>query len=191
MDKKYDKNPNTVESLNWLYSKRWSPASERENDWMYPYIDKLLKENNFEKILEVGCGFGKTLSYIQKKIQNKAILKGTDINKIAMEKGAEYYDGIIFEQANYETVKENEVWDFIICSQTLEHVDNPVLMINNMKSALKEKGTLLITVPWPKSNLDNGVKAHYWRFYDSDFKKLLPGCKVEKSTTRMVVIWTK
>lgn len=193
MDKKYDINPNTLESLERLYNKRWTPATERVNDWMMPLLHSLVPAGKDKKILEVGCGFGKTLSLLRAEIkaENRGCFKGVDISPTAVSKGNEYHSDITLECSNYEHSKDFSMWDMVICSQTLEHVDKPGLMIQKMSRALKQGGVLFITVPWPKGNLDNGVKSHYWRFYESDFHSLLPGCKIKRMATRMIIIWHK
>lgn len=194
MDKKYAENPNTPEMLEWLYTKRWKPETERINDWMFPKLFKILKRMpSYSFILEVGCGFGKTLDEIGKKFPTFD-LTGIDISKDAINGGKEFYDDNIklecmnFE--NYDTKFENK-FDVIICSQTLEHVDYPFAIMDNMKRSLKKNGNLFITVPWPKSNLDNGVKSHFWRFYPDDFKNFYKDCKVLKEGTRLIAIWKK
>lgn len=191
MDKKFDKNPNTLEKIEWLYSKHITPKTERVNEWMFPYLLSLIPTHPEDSILEVGCGFGKTLSIISKGTSAKIL--GTDISETAVTKGAQYYShlGIDFIWGDFEKSFYVEQFNLVICSQTLEHVDNPIVMIKNLKKAVKKGGCLFITVPWPKSNLDNGVKNHYWRFYPEDFYGLLQNCTVLRDLTRMIVIWKK
>jgi len=189
MDKKFKQNPNTPEKLEQLYSSRkLSPETERVNEWMMPYLLPLVPATG--DVLEVGCGLGKTLSIISES--SSVRLKGIDISPTAIEKAEKYYQAIYFECMNFENSIEKLKYDLVICSQTLEHVDNPELMINKLKESVKINGTLFITVPWPKSSLDNGVKNHYWRFYPEDFYELISNdCLIEKEGTRMVVIWVK
>lgn len=195
MDKKFDKNPNTVEKTEWLYLRHITPETERLNDWMFPYLNPLIKKDESD-ILEVGCGFGKTLAIINQKCNLKAKLLGIDISETAVTKSKQYYNYIKNMEViwgNFEEYQSiyNDRFDLVICSQTLEHVDNPIIMIKNLKKAVKKGGILFITVPWPKSNLDNGVKTHYWRFYPEDFYGLLKNCEIKRETTRMIVVWKK
>jgi hypothetical protein len=44
-----------------FYSK-FNPGKERFNDWMIPLLKNLIP--NFGSVLEVGCGFGKTLNWV-------------------------------------------------------------------------------------------------------------------------------
>jgi hypothetical protein len=38
---------------------------------------------------------------------------------------------------------------------------------------IKKNGVIFITVPYPNSNLDRGVKSHHWTFYEKDFKDIM------------------
>jgi len=180
-------NPNTIERMNQHYEK-FNPDSERFNDWMMPKLLEVVPKKG--KILEVGCGFGRTLHEL--KNHTGAILHGIELSPIAVEKAVNHYSGIIFEVADCEDMTYDREYDLVICSQTLEHVDNPKICIARMMKAVKKGGYIFITVPWPGSNLDRGVKLHHWTFYPEDYKEWLPGCQVIQETPRhMVVIYKK
>lgn len=187
MIKKKEINPNTIERMNQHYE-RFNPKGERFNEWMMPSLKRILPASG--KILEVGCGFGKTLNEISSL--TKADLFGIELSPIAVEKAVKYYPNIRFWVEDCERMNYPNMFDMVICSQTLEHVDNPTVCILKMKEAVKPGGWLYLTVPWPGSNLDRGVKLHYWTFYEKDFEDLLPNCSIEQpDKSHMVITYLK
>lgn len=180
MRKKEGANPNTTKKMDAHYNKI---KEERFNDFFMQYLHPLIP--NKGKIMDVGCGMGRLLKEI--KIYTEARLFGLEMSIVAIRKA---WKGAKYMCVDASEWKEKNKYDLIICSQTLEHVDDPVKIISNMKDSLCVGGNLFITVPWPKSSLDRGVKLHYWTFYKSDFENLLPGCKVIKhGINHMIVIW--
>lgn len=189
MDKKFAINPNTIERMERHYAKL-SPETERFNDWLIPYLMLLIPPKG--EVLEVGCGMGRTLAEIKKQMNGTGTVSGIDISNIAIYEAGQYHNDISFEVKDAAKLNEVEKYDLIVCSQTLEHVDDPKAIIKNMVIALKFGGKLLITVPYPKSSLDDGVKLHHWRFYESDFNALIPGCKCKKEgKNHLIVTWQK
>ena len=98
-------------------------------------------------ILDVGCGNGLmsmqlgTLGYFIKgiDISEKAILKANENN---------YLPNVSFEVIDAEMLAgKNEKYDFIICSEVLEHLYEPDLMVSTIKQILKKDGKLIVTVP--------------------------------------------
>lgn len=187
MKKKLKDNPNTAEDMDIHYEKVIRKG-ERVNDWMYEYLKPIIpKEGN---VLEIGCGLGTSLEWIKAQ-QPKVNLFGLDISPVAINycnenKGGEY------QCIRGEDWSEKDKYDLIVNSQTLEHVDDPMKIIMNMAISLKKGGKLFITVPWPNSNLDNGVRRHYWRFFPEDFRGALGKVEVLRpDKSHMIVIWEK
>ena len=171
MKKRFKDNPNTLERMELHYS-TLTPKKERFNKWMIPFLKPLLPKGN-KSILEIGCGMGKTLDWIKNHIDKEVYLEGHDLSPLAISAASSVYNNIKFKVQDSGKWSSKNEWDLIICSQTLEHVDEPKLIILNMKKALKSGGCLFITVPYPGSGLDKDVKLHHWTFYPQDFKKLL------------------
>ena len=113
------------------------------------------------------------------------------LEEIAIDKAQIFYPHIKFICEDAETIKHDKQYDLIINSQTLEHVDNPKIIIKNMMKLSKKNGVIFITVPYPNSNLDRGVKLHHWTFYEKDFKDIMgqhTECiKIDKN--HLGVIW--
>jgi SAM-dependent methyltransferase len=69
------------------------------------------------------------------------------------------------------------VFDLIICSDTLEHIEDLESAGKNMHGVLKIGGKLVLSVPLMKTPY-HGFPHDYWRFTVNDLKRLYPGMKV-------------
>jgi 2-polyprenyl-3-methyl-5-hydroxy-6-metoxy-1,4-benzoquinol methylase len=187
MKARFETNPNTIERMDAHYEKL-SPTKERVNTWMMDYMLELVPLSG--KILEVGCGLGRTLDLL--KEYTAANLIGMEISEVAVNKASAYYKEIDFRLEDATDMEEENEYDMIINSQTLEHVDDPIKIIHNMRIALKPEGILFITTPYPGSSLDRGVKLHHWTIYEEDYHELLPGVKTyREGKNHLIAIYRK
>ncbi len=189
MVRKKKVNPNTLENWDAQYAKT-EDAPERLSEWLWPYLKAYVPKMG--TVVEVGCGRGQSIKEIL-DISPELECTGIDFSAKAIELSKEEHPGVTFVQADFDKRQQQiRVYDFVLCSQTLEHVDNPQLFIGNLKASVKRGGTLIITVPWPRSSLDNGVHWHINRFYPGDFTKWIQGCKVIKEgKNHMIVIYNR
>ena len=69
---------------------------------------------------------------------------------------------------------EEELFDVVICMDTLEHDDKFWVTLENMKWVLKKGGWLVVGAP----SLGHGIHRHpkdYWRFTEDSFKEVIFG----------------
>ncbi len=104
-----------------------------------------LKNLNLENILDVGCGEGFTLNKLKENNVGKKYL-GIDYSKTAIEIGKKLYSDLDLKTGNiYKLGFKDNSFDLVICSEVLEHLENP-------KKGLKElirvsKKYILLSVP--------------------------------------------
>lgn len=180
MKQKFKENPNTVDRMDQHYE-NLKNKEERYAEWIMDYLKPLIPKEG--KILDIGCGMGRLLHEAGKFTDAK--LYGIDISWNAITEATKRYPKINFKVVDAEQLVGK--YDLIINSQTLEHVNDPEKIISRMKECGKR---LFITVPYPKSSLDNGVKLHYWRFEEKDFENLLDNPTIKKHGINHMVIWT-
>lgn len=120
------------------------------------YINELHPGN----ILDVGCGVGYVLSGIS-DTWNKY---GVDISKWAAEKAKKY--GIIFqgdlEQAHYE----NDFFDVVVLNHVIEHLNNPIEVLVEIRRILKSNGKLLLSTPDFKCGLAKEFNHNFRMLHD-------------------------
>ena len=108
------------------------------------HVINFLRNSKPGKIIDIGCGLGWSLSCLNSKWDKY----GTDISKFALKNATKYcntYNGDI-----EKLLKENKIkkkFDYIIFSHVIEHLKNPIFVLNKLKNILKKNGTLLIETP--------------------------------------------
>ncbi len=96
-----------------------------------------------KEILEMGCGNGFILSKIN--FGNKT---GVDFSKTAIDSCKKKFKdskGFKFVYGNIEKIDLKKKFDVVLCSEVLEHVNNPEKVINNLIKHSSKK--ILISVP--------------------------------------------
>ena len=100
-------------------------------------------------ILDVGCGTGVNIT-IPLAARGYSLV-GIDSDRPSIELGRyiarEYSTKVEFSDSNLEMDHLADSFHCIICSEVLEHLDRPELLVRQMKSILKNNGLLLVTVP--------------------------------------------
>jgi ubiquinone/menaquinone biosynthesis C-methylase UbiE len=162
--------------------------------------------DNF-KILDAGCGYGEILSDL------KGSLKvGIDINLNALKQAKQRDKETFHILCDIENLPlKAETFDFLICSEVLEHVDNPLHSVNQTVCVTKKDGFICVAVPneWI-TTLGRFIlnkkpyksPAHKTVFTWTKLKKLFPYRLVRKTnipfsflpfffSTNMVVIFKK
>lgn len=97
------------------------------------------------KILDIGCATG----YLGKAVKlNNNYVCGVEISPIAAEESKKVLDNVAV--GNIELIdlpyKEN-YFDIVICSDILEHLFSPELVLNKIYKYLKREGIFLMVVP--------------------------------------------
>lgn len=101
-------------------------------------------------ILDFGCGDG-ALAYLLWKKGAKEVY-GVDNSEIAIkyaiEKHKQHKTDCHFELiTNYETIFEENYFDFVICTDVIEHVLEPLRLLNEIKRVMKTGGSAVISTP--------------------------------------------
>ena len=143
------------------------------------------KDEKSLKILDIGCGQGDLLLAIQNLFPDFNLMglelsqKGVDIVK-GKTGAANIFQADLLNYS--DELKQYHGWaDVIICSEVLEHVNDPALFLKTSLLFLKTKGMLIITVPGgPMSSFDKiiGHRQHFNKasilhlFNNADIKNL-------------------
>jgi SAM-dependent methyltransferase len=141
-------------------------------------IVNIIKENKPEgKVLDLGCGEGHVLNRLTENFERY----GCDIS----EKPLYFLDNDVNTKiCNLnEGFPFNNIFDVIVCSELLEHLENPEDVLQNISQHLKPDGLSLITIPnYKNTRLGGGDPFHLHGWKISDFCKVLKanGLTVEK-----------
>lgn len=109
------------------------------------------------KVLDVGCASGWFLSRFS-KVFPQANCFGVDIYDEAVEYAKKRYSHITFKIADAHKIPfKEESFDLVVCTEVLEHVDDPKSVVLEIKRVLKkdgfaiielDSGSLLFSVVW-------------------------------------------
>lgn len=112
------------------------------------FIKKTIQnfENKQLNVLDVGCGNGNISRYIGSfghkvlgiDISGSSIQKATSLNSL---------NNVTFKNIAAEEIDPEIKYDLIICSEVIEHLHIPAMVVNTLRNKLKPEGTLIITVP--------------------------------------------
>lgn len=124
---------------------------EKQEDYYsnvrHDLLTLLPKDSKNLKILEIGAGYGATLSFLKKQ----GIASEVVAVDIPENEGTSPFDNIdAFFYADAEKLdlsKYEEHFDCIIFADVLEHLVYPKEVLDQMKSLLHEDGYILVSVP--------------------------------------------
>ena len=108
-------------------------------------VNNFLKTLNLKEkyILDIGCEYGNSIVDIAK--YNKCF--GIDANKKALKKAREKGIKAINMDLNNLLPFENNYFDVIIITSVLEHLLNPIKMIEEIKRVTKKNGLVVLSLP--------------------------------------------
>lgn len=98
-------------------------------------------------VLDVGCGNGLISMSLGKAGYN---VLGIDISAKAIEKANEKNNlsNVTFAVAGAEELSGTEIkYDAVICSEVLEHLNEPSSLLKYIYKTMKDEGILIVTVP--------------------------------------------
>jgi SAM-dependent methyltransferase len=136
-------------------------------NFVVPFVkDKLVLD------LACGCGYG---TFLLATKGNAKLVIGVDLDEESIRYGNFRYKSKNIERIVFDATKFDykDRFDSIICFETIEHVSDFELLVNNLHELLIDNGELYISTPINKETtrvLSNPYHVIEWSFYD--FHKL-------------------
>lgn len=109
-------------------------------------VDTIAKSSKTGKILDIGCGNG-NISFALGSLGYDVL--GVDISKesIAMANQQNQLSNVHFKVLDADHDNLEEDFDFIVCSEVLEHLNFPEQLVKTCFNKLSKNGVLIATVP--------------------------------------------
>ena len=131
-----------------VYNKIWDRKKDQKVDYskkgtrVYE-ASKLIKDCN--KLLDVGCGDGALFHLIKDKVNE---YYGTDISKTALSLLKDKKVKTKTVNINTEKLPFNDnMFDYTVCLDVIEHVFDPLNLVNELFRVTKPKGHVIISTP--------------------------------------------
>ncbi len=143
------------------------------------YLDYIAQYKKTGKLLEIGCSLGVALKVAQERGYE---VLGLDINKMAAEKAQDLFGFHILTESIFNAPIKHGSVDVILLIHILEHIEDPVSFLKQIKLFLKSDGILFIGVPNFDGLMAQRKKAtwggldpmrHLWQFKPTSLEKIL------------------
>ena len=145
------------------------PYKKKNFELFFSKISSFLNKNH--KVLEIGSYYGILGNIINSHVKNYT---GVELSKHAAEYSKKNYNLNVINESLDKFLRKNILFDVIIMSDVIEHLDNPFLSLKLIEKNLKPNGILIFTT----FNMDAIVpkimgKKYHWimpmhKFYFSN-----------------------
>jgi SAM-dependent methyltransferase len=140
-------------------------------------LKHILKIPKDAHILEIGSGLG----YMTYSLRRDGYMNayGLDISQKAIEEAnRQFGDYYMCSDARTYSKNSDSKYDFVYLIEVIEHIENPVDLINDILPLLNKGGHIMMTTPDKSIYPDSAVWAtekppiHYWWFSNNSFRKI-------------------
>ena len=149
----------------WDDMVRYSPAPRHRRR----LVVNLISELKFASVLDVGCGNGEMLNAVAQ--DHEAALVGVDISGPGIEQNRKRFPAARFHRLDIGKEKLEEQFDLVICSEVIEHIDDYVQALKNLRAMSREY--LVVTVPTGKVFPIDRAVGHVRHFQPDRLKQAL------------------
>lgn len=158
------------DKLNQLLANTGDIALKRRAKWLIEYLEL----ENGQQVLDIGCGDGFYL-HLLSNLSYKLKITGLDNDENALKSARNNLRGkkvkLVSDNARTLPFRSN-TFDRVIASEVLEHIDNDLVALTEIKRVLKPGGVVVLSVP----NLNypflwDPINWLLERFFNIHFKK--------------------
>lgn len=114
-------------------------------EYSFEVFNRYLKPGS---ILELGPAEGLMTNYLKELDPNLTVIEGSDVFS---EQLAAKFPEITIINSLFEDTQLDKQFDNIVLGHVLEHVEDPLVLLNHIKPWLKEDGIVLCAVPNARS----------------------------------------
>lgn len=181
----------------------WTPARIYASNFhqyqVYQFAGEIIAKHGVASVLDVGCGPGTKLAILHEAFPNVSYF-GVDLSEAIEYCRKTYRFGTwLVEDFNQNGGRENPAGkvDLVICSDVIEHVADPDVLLKYLKSAVAPNGYIVISTPerdilnGPESlSAPNAYHVREWNYEEIREYVTEMGFKVERHDLQLPVrIW--
>ncbi len=154
-----------------------------DNGMLLEHVERYIfaKKHVSGRVLDLACGVGYGADILLDEIYNKKIdyYLGIDLSREAIAYAREMYgfQKTQFEQGdalNSSLVNQYGKFDTILSFETIEHIEEDIEYVRNLKRLLDKKGTLIISTPFGQGrDIPCASPFHIRQYRQNEFVELL------------------
>jgi len=133
----------------------------------YQQVVKLIPQKSNQKVLDIGCGDGVLLSFME-----KGNLFGVDLDQSSLNYGASRVKAKFIQAPADKLPFKANFFDIVLATEIIEHLSQPEKLIQEAKRVLKPEGYLILTTPLKQPG-KLADKLHVQEFSPTELKNLL------------------
>ncbi len=126
-------------------------VDDNESSIRYRKALEICKEDEFHNILEIGCFRSQLFDLLEKKRSN-FVYYGIDIarNVFSHEKYKNNKNyNVVTHNCSEGIPFKNEIFSHVYMLEVVEHLENPIFVIKEIKRTLKSGGKFILSIPNP------------------------------------------
>jgi len=125
-----------------------------------------------KKVLDVGCGEGYLLSYLDSRITDWQV-EGFDIEAEVVSQAAQKLPSVTLKvKSIYDSGYPTEEFDLVLCNEVLEHLERPTEALSELKR-LSHKWVILSVPNEPYFSICSNSKDHCNKWSKNEFVNLV------------------
>lgn len=135
-------------------------------------VHRAIQKKDFRNLLEIGCGISPMLAVSKPAIQTDVSWQALRFLRKGL--GEQGPSRIVVCEASRLPFREGSV-DGIVCSEVLEHIENDLEVVREMKRVLAREGELVLTCPMRPEcfGFDDQFVGHLRRYELSQLRRQL------------------
>ncbi len=115
-------------------------------------------------MLDLGAGY--------RSNRNEVLSVSPDIDVITVDNNAALVPDFVLDASDLKSFEDATI-GCVVCTELLEHVPRPDLILNEVRRILKPGGFLILTVPFRVAIHEKPMQPDYWRFTPTGVRYLL------------------
>jgi len=134
-----------LDSLKDSYVTSKSPQDRMIRGLVFKTLGRFMGKTRGSTALELGCSDGFVTSMIANKVETLDVVDGSSAFLEQAKK--RNIPNARFIHSLFEDFQGDHSYDYVFATYVLEHIDNPLLVLQNIRNQMSAEGLLLVAVP--------------------------------------------
>lgn len=114
---------------------------------VYQFVSDYIKKHKIDKVIDIGCGVARKLIHINSENPTTNIIGIDQVDPISYCKKTYDFGEWYSDDFENSTLGDEVKSDLILSSDVIEHLINPDLLLDYIKTKLNKSGTIILSTP--------------------------------------------